>query len=183
MQKSWGAEERGREMEANCLDGGRRGRRGRRRRRSRGKAGFQSVRSQEESAAAAAGQWTVFCTDLNRHWAAYDTLEHKVRSAANSPSVWGRTIQITCVQMRWMWRRGCRKEATQSSRQTPSRACCPSASGSYTGQWHHDMSRTQQVFIRCSCMIRNLFLNSRKTSGVPCGVFCSSKKAPHQTSL
>lgn len=44
--------------------------------RSGGEAGAQSVRSQEESAAA--GQWTVSATDPNGHRAVSDTLEYKV---------------------------------------------------------------------------------------------------------
>ena len=82
-QEGRGAEERERErereresergMEEND------GRRRRRRRgRSRGQAGAQSVRSQEESAAAA-GQWTVSTAAPNGHRAVSDTLEYKVR--------------------------------------------------------------------------------------------------------
>lgn len=112
--------------------GGRR--RMKRRGRSRGEAGVQSVCSQDESAAA--GQWTVSSTDPNGNRAVSFTLESKVglteKKAAHRVSddlsvyvVLPAFKSVVCLCKR----RGCRKEATQRSRQSSSWACRPSASG------------------------------------------------------
>ena len=147
--------ERGRERERESERGmeendGRRRRRRRRRGRSRGQAGAQSVRSQEESAAAA-GQWTVSTAAPNGHRAVSDTLEYKVRltgrgEAAHRASDGLREkkkkkkskIQPAFERCRLSVKDERLQEgsdAAQRSRQTPSsRACRPPASGSETGR-------------------------------------------------
>ena len=142
--------ERERESERGMEENDGRRRRRRRRGRSRGQAGAQSVRSQEESAAAA-GQWTVSTAAPNGHRAVSDTLEYKVRltgrgEAAHRASDGLREkkkkkkskIQPAFERCRLSVKDERLQEgsdAAQRSRQTPSsRACRPPASGSETGR-------------------------------------------------